>query len=156
MLKLLIAALLLTSPLHANEQQSCLPTKEIKINGLFPNQTILKLDDLPTPLQITYGSGEDDGGTYKVTTLEYPKYNLDIVRGVIDSITLISPGENWYKGIRIGMARNKVRNLLGSSLVAEGSNSDQYITCESDVDIYAILHFEKHKLTKITLIAERP
>ena len=154
---ILIAALLLTSgPSSADESRSCLPTRDVKIYDLFPNQPAEQLDNLPKPLKTTFGFGEDDGGTYKETTLEYAIYSLAIVRGVIDSITLISPEYKWYKGITIGMSRAKIRELLGSSLVAEGDNSDQYITCEAKADVYAILDFVDRKLTKITLIAERP
>jgi hypothetical protein len=154
---LIIAVLLLIStPSKANEPQSCLPVQEIKINTLFPNQPAEKLNKLPKPTKTSYGFGEDDGGIYKGTTFEYPGYKVEIVRGVIDSITLMSPEYKWYKDIKIGMSRDRVRELLGSSLVADGHNQDQYITCESTADVYAILEFVDNKLTKITLIADRP
>lgn len=105
---------------------------------------------------MSYGFGEDDGGTYKGTTFEYTGYKVEIVRGVIDSITLISPGYKWYKDINIGMDRDRVRELLDKSRVAEGHSQDQYITCESTADVYAILDFTDQKLTRITLITDRP
>ena len=143
-------------PSNANETQTCLPVQKIKINTLFPNQSAEKLNTLPKPTKTSYGFGEDDGGTYKGTTFEYPEYRVEIVRGVIDSITLISPEYKWYKDISIGMNKDKVRGLLGKSLVAEGNSQDQYITCEATSDVYAILDFADHKLTKITLITDRP
>ena len=154
---LIIAVLLLVStPSNANEPQSCLPVQKIKINTLFPNQPAEKLNTLPKPTKTSYGFGEDDSGTYKGTTFEYPEYKVEIVRGVIDSIILISPEYKWYKDIKIGMSRDRVRELLDKSLVAEGNSQDQYITCESTADVYAILDFTDQKLTRITLITDRP
>ena len=112
---LIIAVLLLVSTQsNANENQSCLPVQETKIISLFPNLPAEKLTTLPKPTKTSYGFGEDDGGTYKGTTYEYPEYKVEIVRGVIDSITLMASEYKWYKDISIGMNRDKVRAYLVS------------------------------------------
>jgi hypothetical protein len=153
---LIVALLLISSPSRAAESHACLPIQEVLINGLFPTQPSEKLKKLPKPLKKTYGFGEDDGGTYKGTTFEYSNYKLEVVRGLIDSITITSPEQEWYKGITVGMSRNKIKQLIGSSPVAEGKNQDQYITCESTADVYAILDYENNQLKTITLIMDRP
>ena len=93
---LIVALFLISSPLYAAQSHSCLPVQEVLINGLFPTQPSEILKNLPKPINTTIGYGEDDGGTYKGTTYEYSNYKLEVVRGIIDSITITSPKQEWY------------------------------------------------------------
>lgn len=149
-----LVLLLSTSCSFADESTACLPVEAITINGFFPSQVVSDVSQLPVPKTTSCTDGVDDGGHYRARTLNYENYEVDIVRGAVDRVAILSPTIPWYQGIKTGMSQDAIRPLLKPASVVETEHTDQYITCESDV--YAVLDYENKILVRISLVLDRP
>lgn len=135
---------------------ACLPASEAAIDGLVPGQDQRVLIDRPTPTATKQLQGEDDGGAYTATLLRYERYQVIIVRELVDSVRTRSPAITWGNGIIVGNARSQIDGQIGYARVFDSEEESQYLVCSEVGDVYAILRFESGKLTEIEVVLDRP
>jgi len=135
---------------------SCIPSKEASINGYLPGVQARGSIDFHSPVRVSTTTGEDDGGTYSSLNLDFEGYQVSIVRGVIDSVTIRSPKIQWAKGISIGTKKMIVEQKLGYANVSDTKKESNYLVCSSAGDVYAIARFADDVLIEIELMLDRP
>ncbi len=101
-------------------------------------------------------TGEDDGGVYEAQIYHYAKYDITIVRGVIDSIRITSPELLWAQKIKIGTDRKVVEKHIIPTPVVNEADSSQYVVCSSVGDVYAILQYHNNEIKSIEMVIDRP
>jgi len=145
-----------TSSINAIEEQACIDPLLVAISGLLPGmdkKLLLSVDKYNTKETTT---GEDDGGVYEAHIYHYAKYDITVVRGVIDSILITSPDLLWAQKIKIGTDRKTVEKHLILNPVVNEAESSQYVVCSSVGDVYAILQYYKNEIKNIELVIDRP
>lgn len=135
---------------------ACLPAPEAAIDGLVPGQDERVVTDRPTPIATKKLQGEDDGGAYTATLLKYERYQVIIVRELVDSVSTRSPAITWLSGIKVGNSRSQIDGRIGYARVYDSDDEAQYLVCSEVGDIYAILRFESGILTEIEVVLDRP
>jgi len=145
-----------TSSINAIEEQTCIEPSLVTISGLLPgmNKDSLLSIDKYTTKETTIG--EDDGGVYEAQIYHYAKYDITIVRGVIDSIRITSPEVLWAQKIKIGTDRKMVEKHIIPTPVVNEEDSSQYVVCSSVGDVYAILQYYKNEIKSIEMVIDRP
>ena len=147
---------MITSSVNAIEEQACIDPSLVAISGLLPGmdkKLLLSVDKYTTRGTTT---GEDDGGVYEAHIYHYAKYDITVVRGVIDSILITSPDLLWAQKIKIGTDRKTAEKLLILNPVVNEADSSQYVVCSSVGDVYAVLRYYKNKIKSIELVIDRP
>ena len=148
--------MLFTSSINASEEQACIESSIVAISGLLPgmNKNSLPGSDKYTSKETT--TGEDDGGVYEAQIYHYAKYDITIVRGVIDSIRITSPELLWAQKIKIGTDRKMVEKHIIPTPVVNEADSSQYVVCSSVGDVYAILQYHNNEIKSIEMVIDRP
>jgi hypothetical protein len=120
-------------------------------------------DKLGAPLRVTEGVGEDDGGRYPETTYHYADMEISIVRGAVDRIYTASPRVSMDSGIRVGLSRAEVIEILGREPRDWQSDEGGFsiVTCPEDgewvQEDYLDLQFDEAGiLESIEFSANRP
>lgn len=147
---------LFTSSINASEEQTCIEPSLVAISGLLPGMSKNSLpgSDKYTSKETT--TGEDDGGVYEAQIYHYAKYDITIVRGVIDSIRITSPELLWAQKIKIGTDRKVVEKHIIPTPVVNEADSSQYVVCSSVGDVYAILQYHNNEIKSIEMVIDRP
>jgi len=104
------------SRLISNDEDDCLPVSEFGLESIRlyqPHEKVIQL--LGDPKKISYSSGEDDGGGYRITILSYPTMTIEMVRGLVDRIVTKSPLQPTPEGIRVGDSRSTIVKKLGAT-----------------------------------------
>ena len=147
---------MITGSINVIEEQACIAPSLVAISGLLPGMdknSLLSIDKYTAKETTT---GEDDGGVYEAQIYYYAKYDITVVRGVIDSILITSPDLLWAQKIKIGTDRNTAEKHLIRTPVVNEADSSQYVVCSSVGDVYAILQYHKNEIKSIELIIDRP
>ena len=126
------------------------------IDGLIPGMNGKEILSLGEALSVETMTGEDDGGYYQAQIHHFEKYDITIVRGLIDSILVTSPDLIWAKRITIGTDRQAVEKALVPSPVVNEADSSQYPVCSETGDVYVIFHYYKNEVESIELVVDRP
>lgn len=159
LLKLLFAVLLLflfSNSVIASDEVACMEPTAAAISGLLPGMGKASLGKIGKYISMETASGEDDGGDYEAQIYHYSKYDIAVVRGIIDSITITSPEFLWANKIKLGMDRNKVAKKMKIAPVADDITSSHYVICSSAGDVYATFRYRDNKVTTIEIIIDRP
>lgn len=141
---------------YAEEQARCIGSQLVEVDGMLPGQSGALLESQRAFLEKESVGGEDDGGGYIGQKFTFRKYQVVTVRGFIDSIRITSPSLLWAHGIRLSADRASIDRALGFAEVFRGDNDSQYLVCSDIGDTYAVLKYEKNKLTDIEVVIERP
>lgn len=91
----------------------CIAPSEYEIAGLHLYDDIAAMHHLGTPISLTRGHGEDDGGRYVAVTYSYRGLDVTVVRDRIDVIEATAPRWQTPAGLRPGMTRAEAGALLG-------------------------------------------
>ncbi len=91
----------------------CVAPAEYEIGGLRLYDGLSSLQHLGTPVSLTRGHGEDDGGGYVATKFSYGGLDVTVVRERIDVIEATSPRFHTPTGLRPGMGGDEAAVLLG-------------------------------------------
>lgn len=133
----------------------CIDKDHSSIYGLMPGQPAKGY--LPDNYQsVEAYTGEDDGGIYVAEKHIYDQFEINTVRGFIDSIVITSPDLLWAGRIKIGMNRGDVEHFLGFAPVYTDDSSSQYLVCSEVGDVYALLRFTQKRLESIEIVIDRP
>ena len=157
--KLLLVCFLLataTSSIYASEKLNCIDPAIVAVSGLLPGMEIKSLNSIDNYLSKETVTEEDDGGYYEAHTFRYEKYDITIVRGMIDSIRITSPDFLWVDNIKIGADRNLVEKQITSTPVVDDKDSSQYVVCSNVGDVYTIFRYDDNRVKSIELIMDRP
>ncbi len=118
----------LSAPLHGAGESGILravrvlpdePLFQCALSSEFTNAGLKLYDDmtalraLGSPISLSRGFGEDDGGGYVLTTYHHGGLEVDVVRGRIDRIEAQSPAWQTPAGLAAGMERTAALALLG-------------------------------------------
>jgi hypothetical protein len=147
---------LFTSSINASEEQSCIEPSLVAISGLLPGMDKNSLPGIDKYTSKETATGEDDGGVYEAQIYHYAKYDITIVRGVIDSIRITSPELLWAQKITIGTDRKIVEKHIMPTPVVNEEDSSQYVVCSSVGDVYAILQYHNNEIKSIEMVIDRP
>jgi hypothetical protein len=101
-------------------------------------------------------SGEDDGGFYVANKYIYEQFEVNTVRGHVDSIVIASPDLVWAEGIKLGMNRSDVEHALGLARVYTDESLSQYLVCSEAGDVYTLLRFRRNRLESVEVAIDRP
>lgn len=145
-----------TTLINAIEKQACIDPSIAAISGLLPGMDKNSLNSINKYTTKETTTGEDDGGAYKEKIYHYSKYDISIVRGVIDSIRITSPDLLWAQKIKFGTDRKIVEKHIIPAPVVNEDNSSQYVVCSNVGDVYAILQYYKNKIVSIKMVIDRP
>lgn len=157
--KLLVICFLLatvTNSIYASENPGCIDPAIVAVSGLVPGMEIKSLDSIDNYLSKETVTEEDDGGYYEAHTFRYEKYEITIVRGMVDSIRITSPDFLWIDNIKIGVDRNLVKKQITSTPVVDDKDSSQYLVCTNEGDVYTIFRYDDNRVKSIELIMDRP
>lgn len=77
------------------------------------------------------------------------KYNITIVRDIINSIRITSPDLLWAQKIKIGTDRKIVGKHINTAPVVNDKTSSQYVVCSGAGNVYAILRYDDNKIKNI-------
>lgn len=141
---------------NASDENACIKSSVAAISGLLPGMNKASLDKVNNYISIETAKGEDDGGYYEAQIYHYSKYDITIVRGIIDSIFITSPELLWAQKIKIGTDRNIVEKHIKIAPVVNDKTSSQYSVCSSIGDVYAIFHYHNNKIKTIEISLDRP
>lgn len=157
LLKLLLAFLFVFSnTANAIDENACIESSLAAVSGLLPGMSRASLNKLNKSLSMETATGEDDGGYYEAQIYHYSKYDITIVRGIIDSILITSPDLLWAQKIKIGTDRNIVEKHIKPAPVFNDKTSSQYVICSGVGDVYVILGYHKNKIKNIEIVIDRP
>jgi len=151
-----ILLMLITSSINAVEAQTCIEPSIVAISGLLPGMNKNSLPDIDKYTSKETTTGVDDGGVYEAQIYHYAKYDITIVRGVIDSIRITSTELLWAQKIKIGTDRKMVEKHIISTPVVDEEDSSQYLVCSSVGDVYAILQYHNNEIKSIEMVIDRP
>jgi hypothetical protein len=141
---------------NASDENACIKSSVAAIAGLLPGMDKASLDKVNKYLGMETATGEDDGGYYEAQIYHYSKYDITIVRGIIDSISITSPELLWAQKIKIGTDRNIVEKHIKVVPVVNEITSSQYVVCSSVGDVYAIFNYHNNKIKTIEVSIDRP
>lgn len=141
---------------NANDENACIEPSVAAISGLLPGMNKASLIKANKYIAVETATGEDDGGYYEAEIYHYSKYNITIVRGIIDSIRITSSDLLWAQKIRIGTDRNIVEKHINPAPVVNDKTSSQYVVCSGAGDVYAILRYDNNKIKTIEMVIDRP
>lgn len=145
-----------THSISAGEKINCIDPAIAAVSGFIPGMEIKSKNSLNNYLSEETVTEEDDGGYYEAHTFHYEKYDITIVRGMIDSIRITSPDFLWADNIKIGADRNFVEKHVIAAPVVNDKDSAQYVVCTDEGDVYTIFRYEDNKVKSIELIMDRP
>lgn len=91
----------------------CIAPAEYEIAELHLHDDMAAMHHLGTPVSLTRGHGEDDGGSYVAVTYAYSGLEVTVVRDRIDVIEARSPRWRTPAGLRPGLTRAEAGVLLG-------------------------------------------
>lgn len=155
LLQLLLLLAMMLSPMRV-PAADCIDPSAAAIAGLHPGMPESSLAGRPLQRSNEPVKGEDDGGTYLGARYLHPDYEVIIVRGSVDEVSTASVRISWYRGIKTGMRRQQVGDLLARTPVATQDAVDTYAVCSVADDAYALLYYRGDSLIRIRLIQERP
>jgi len=141
---------------HAGVENACIKSSVAAIDGLLPGMNKDALGKAGNYISMETSEGEDDGGIYEAQTFRYPEYDISIVRGMIDSISITSPEFLWAQKIKIGTGRSTVENHVTAAPVVDDATSSQYLVCSGEGDVYAIINYRNDKVETIEILIDRP
>jgi len=148
--------IMFSNPANASDENACIKSSVAAIAGLLPGMNKASLDKVNKYLGMETATGEDDGGDYEAQIYHYSKYDITIVRGIIDSISITSPELLWAQKIKIGTDRNLVEKHIKVAPVVNEITSSQYVVCSSAGDVYVIFNYHKNKIKTIEISIDRP
>lgn len=151
---ILLSLTVISGICHATEVR-CIDSELAEIRGLSPG-TKPGEETLKNYLSVESISGEDDGGGYRGKKYIYNDYEVTVVRGKIDSISITSPNIPWVGRIRLGADRSDTERWLAPYRVYNDDKSSQYLVCSNYEDVYAILYYEQERLVRIEVLIDRP
>jgi len=140
----------------ANDENACIEPSVAEVTGLLPGMNKASLDKVNKYISIETGSGEDDGGYYEKQIYRYSKYDITIVRDIIDSILITSPEYLWAQKIKIGTDRSIVQKHIKPAPVIEDKISSQYVVCSNVGDVYVLFSYLNNKVKQIAVVIDRP
>jgi hypothetical protein len=91
---------------------SCIAPTELQLDGIALHADDGAVGQLGKWLRVTTDSGEDDGGRYERRVYFYRDLEIEVVRGLVTRVTTRSPSTSTPSGLRPGLSREAVRNLL--------------------------------------------
>jgi len=92
--------------------ESCLAPSEFQQGEIALHADDGALGHLGKWLHVTTDSGEDDGGRYERKVYFYRDLEIEVVRGLVTRAATHSPRTSTPSGLRPGLSRETVRNLL--------------------------------------------
>ena len=138
------------------DESTCIESSVAAISGLLPGMSEASLNKDNRYISVEAATGEDDGGYYEAQIFHYSKYDITVVRGMIDSIRITSPELLWARNIRIGTDRNIVEKHIHHAPVVSDKTSSQYLVCSGIGDVYAVLGYHNNKIKSIEIAMDRP
>jgi len=99
---------------------------EFSIAGICLHGDLATLDRLGMPKALSRGYGEDSGGGYTAAIYHYGGLDVTVVRGRINAVTAKSSGWATPRGLKPGMRRADVLDLLGREPAPEHLNDGVY------------------------------
>jgi len=151
-----VLSLLVGCGMNASVFASCIPSEHAAVGGFFPGLQAKNILKNHKPLGVSHAAGEDDGGTYTATDLDYGSYQVHIVRGVVDKIMIRSPSIRWVKGVSVGAKKNFVEQKFKYSKTAGNKIVSQHEVCSKSNNIYVFFIYMDDVLKGIELIVNRP
>jgi hypothetical protein len=151
---ILLGLMIISGTCHAADV-SCIDSNIAEIRGLIPD-TKPSEEMLKNHLSVESVSGENDGGGYQGKRYIFNDYEVTVVRGKIDSISITSPNILWLGRIRLGTGRSEIERWLAPYRVYGDDTSSQYLVCSSYGDVYAILYYEQGRLKRVEFLIDRP
>lgn len=140
----------------AIDESYCIDPAVAEVSGLLPGMNNASLNKINKHTSMDTGTGVDDGGYYEEQIYHYSKYDITIVRDIIDSILITSPEYLWARKIKIGTDRNIVENHLKPAPVIEDKISSQYVVCSNVGDVYVLFRYVNNKVKQIEIVIDRP
>jgi hypothetical protein len=146
----------------------CALSSEFTLAGLKLYDEMTALRALGSPNSLSRGFGEDDGGSYVLTTYHYGGLEVDVVRGRIDRIEAQSPAWQTPAGLAAGMDRAQALALLGREPNPDHLNGGAYsfngcpewrdgeLVWDNINNYFEIAFGEDERLSFVRLIADRP
>jgi hypothetical protein len=138
------------------EENACIEPSVAAISGLLPGMSEASLNNANRYISVETATGEDDGGYYEALIYHYSKYDITVVRGMIDSIRISSPELLWAQKIKIGTDRNIVEKHIQPAPVVNDKAYSQYLVCSGKGDVYATLGYHNNKIKSIEMVIDRP
>lgn len=158
-LKLPLAFLMLfifCNTAKSSDDNTCIKSSEAAISGLLPGMNKASLGKVDKYIVMETTTGEDDGGYYEAQIYHYSKYDITIVRDIIDSIIITSPEQLWAKKIKIGADRSLLEKYIKVTPVVNDKTSSQFLVCSNLGDVYAIFNYNNNKIQTIEIAIDRP
>lgn len=149
-------------------QFQCVAPTEFTIAGVKLYDDMAALQPLGSPSSLTRGFGEDDGGSYVLTTYHYGGLEVDIVRGRIDRIEAHAPHWPTPAGLMAGMERAETLGLMGRGPDPEHLHDGVYsfngcpewrggeLVWDNMNNYFEFAFGEDGRLSLVRLIADRP
>jgi len=148
--------LILCNTAKSIDENTCIKSSEAAISGLLPGMNKASLGKVGKHITMETTTEEDDGGYYEAQIYHYSKYDITIVRDIIDSIIIISPEQLWAKKIKIGADRSLLEEHIKVTPVVNDKTSSQFLVCTNTGDVYAIFNYKNDKIQTIEIAIDRP
>lgn len=148
--------LIFSNTAKSSDDNTCIKSSEAAISGLLPGMNKAAIGKIDRYIAMESTTGEDDGGYYEAQIYHYSKYDITIVRGIIDSIVITSPEQLWAKKIKIGADRSLLEKHIKVTQIVNDKTSSQFLVCSNLGDVYAIINYHNSKIQTIEITIDRP